>query len=323
LIPRLGRIEVGRPGGLLVGRFARGMTGQIGCGVAPNGGIEAACVVVGGPWARGFSGPTPPSPRTHTPPRRAPRPRRRRSRPAPSGAESTIWAGRRAAERPRLSDRAGRRSAIGLPAADRPGGAVRVVHGRTTPGVVDLADAPILVRSAAPCFGSDVEPAGDFDGDGLDDVLISAPQSCGSDGPVPDANAYVLRGGGPAGLSVTRASDRVVRIDGLRTREDWADPQLTVAAAGDRTGDGLDDVLLGDGRLAHLVPGRAGHAPISLVRLGTSGHRLRAPATIRAMTTLGDLDGDGVPELAIGLPGADFANRGAGTGTLLVSALPA
>jgi hypothetical protein len=95
-----------------------------------------------------------------------------------------------------------------------------------------------------------------------------------------------------------------------------------VAAAGDRTGDGFADVLLGDGRLAYLVPGRAGAAPISLARLGASGRRLRAPATIRAMTTLGDLDGDGRPELAIGLPGADFAHRGAGTGAVFVTVLP-
>ncbi len=103
-------------------------------------------------------------------------------------------------------------------------------------------------------FAGPAAPAGDFDGDGLPDLLLGAP---GVDGIGPSSGScYVIRGGtlGNAGplLSMSDLGERGIRLSGkgihrfgkfLDSRFDW-----------DR--DGFDDILIGaDGGEAYVVYG--------------------------------------------------------------------
>ncbi|MGR3319039.1 MAG: PKD domain-containing protein [Candidatus Anammoxibacter sp.] len=90
-------------------------------------------------------------------------------------------------------------------------------------------------QSGGGAFGVSVASAGDFNGDGLDDVIVGAPND--------DNNAFIFFGG----ITGTKRADADadVILDGQSTGGSFGS---SVASAGDFNGDGIDDVIVGASR---------------------------------------------------------------------------
>lgn len=79
--------------------------------------------------------------------------------------------------------------------------------------------------------------------------------------------------------------------------------RVRVAHGADINGDGLSDLLLADGGIVSVVFGkRSGHAAIDVTSLGKAGLRFSAEAAgaIDAIASLGDVNGDGIDDYAVG-----------------------
>jgi hypothetical protein len=181
-------------------------------------------------------------------------------------------------------------------------------------------------------FGAAVAGAGDVDGDLHDDLLITLP---GTTPELPAGGVFLLFGRSqlPALVNLARVPAVVEHLV-LETELGGDSGEITVAGAGDLNGDGLADLVLGfpDGRSgdpggeaigrAYVVFGSAAlraaagtsldlealSPEVGFSVLGPApGSRLGA-----SVAGLGDLDGDGIDDLALGAPG-----HGAG-GTVFV-----
>jgi VCBS repeat-containing protein len=169
--------------------------------------------------------------------------------------------------------------------------------------------------------GFSVSAAGDVNGDGIDDLVIGAPEASSGAGA-----AYVLFG-------KTDGFDSSLDLASLNgtngfalTGIDAADNAgFAVSSVGDLNGDGFDDLVVGaifaDGTAgaSYVVFGSgAGFAPsIDLASLnGTNGFRLGGIDTGDqagfAVSSAGDLNGDGFDDLVIGARYGDPAVTNAG-----------
>ena len=147
-------------------------------------------------------------------------------------------------------------------------------------------------------FGYSVAGAGDVDGNGLPDVIVGAP------GPRSQKGSVFVYSGQTGAL--------LHQIDPKGRVEDFG---FSVSTAGDVNQDGHDDLLIGapvtwhgirKGGSAFIYSGKGGHLLFQVDGLYEEGRFGESVAYV------GDINGDGYPDHAVGSPGAEATKKESG-----------
>ncbi len=209
---------------------------------------------------------------------------------------------------------------------DTGAGAAFVVFGSDSNAPVDLArlgDSGFRIDGASPeenILGWRVSEAGDANGDGLDDLTLSAAMFAYT--PDTEAPLYVIYGKSSSEtVNLAQLGSGGFRIDGAIS---YLSNLPSVSGAGDVNGDGVADVVVGVpySEAAFVVYGcRAGNA-VDLNDLASGdGFRIsgiaQGDATGTSVSAAGDLNSDGGQDVIIGAPFASN-NDLAGSGSAYV-----
>lgn len=104
------------------------------------------------------------------------------------------------------------------------------------------ADVILDGQSTINFFGRSVASAGDFNGDGLDDVIVGASGDDNNE-QARSGSAFIFFGQSPVGQLILRAdADADITLDGQNGGDELG---WSVASAGDFNGDGLKDIIVG------------------------------------------------------------------------------
>lgn len=191
---------------------------------------------------------------------------------------------------------------IGVPNAAGEAGMALVYHG-SPEGLGSVPDVVLEGELAGDLFGFGVGGVGDWNGDGYDDVMVGAPGS-GEGGSGQGRVAVYL--GGPTGLG----SKPIWSMAGTASKGWWGGK---VQWAGDVNRDGWPEVWVGapgpvpkrdrdvgwTGRV-YLVTAKGLEGSPAVV--GDWGGRLHSHWFGKSFGMVGDMDGDGWQELAVGVP---------------------
>ena len=257
------------------------------------------------------------------------------------------WLGHAVASMPDMTGDGRRELLIGAPKRDSGGradsGAVHVVFSEALKGDVDLTKPPAAgagfriegpAGSPGALAGYAVDAVGDLDGDKLPEVIVGAPRTPGP--------AARTEANGAAFVVFSRATPDVIDLDRLAGRGyvvrgrtlkagtssgDWFGS--AVAGLGDVNGDGKPDLAIG----AHLAdaPDRSGAGRARIVPGGTTAPAEDAGFTVlgvgagdatgMAVAPAGDINADGLQDVAVGAPLADpLARTDAGAAYVIYGA---
>jgi len=217
--------------------------------------------------------------------------------------------------------------AIGVPGEDLGGisncGMVNIVLGGTTmsPQALELDPADFgLARETSGEFGAALA-CGDFDGDGVDDLAVGAPrQDAGGDSEA--GVVCVIFGLAGSGLNLSRTMVLHQDVPNVDDASEPGDHFGKSLCAGDFNGDGIDDLVVGvpdenvgavtDAGLIHVFPGRLGVGPDASREFDINQDSTSATDAILDAVEAGDrygaalcavdFDGDGLDDLAVGIP---------------------
>ncbi|MEQ8843448.1 MAG: integrin alpha [Phycisphaerales bacterium] len=224
---------------------------------------------------------------------------------------------------------------IGLAGAAALTHATHVQQADQFPSVLELSELDGIIgfrldgHSERGFSGSSVAPAGDVNGDGVDDIIIGA-RFDDPDGRQMAGSSFVVFG---RRTDQGRGFDPVVQLTDLDGTNGFKliGPTRSlsgraVACAGDLNSDGIDDIIIGapdarpvDGGFqdgsSYVVFGRdttVGKRFPKLIDLtaldGTDGFRMdggRGDSSGSSVAAAGDVNGDGIEDLLIGAPNAN------------------
>lgn len=161
----------------------------------------------------------------------------------------------------------------------------------------DVLGQPSAYKSPHPepngGFGAAVAGVDDLDGDGAPDVLIGAPGEGG--GTLENAGRAYVFGGKTGSLVHTLSAPNPTANEAFGR---------TVASVGDVTGDGISELAIGA-----TGADRTGRVYLFDGRTGTVRRTYRSPAAMagglfgRSLAGIGDVNGDSIPDLAVGAIG--------------------
>ena len=178
---------------------------------------------------------------------------------------------------------------------DTIGRAYLVLGSSIIPGeTFDLANADYVFigEQDNDAFGQNVAGIGDYDGDGLDDLLFGAAWYTNGQG-----RAYMV-------LGSSLGSESTIYIENADTTFTTSNAShlgQELAAVGDVNGDGLADIMIGQSSKANLF---LGTQSIELERdVGSADLIIEGGSGLgNALSTAGDVDGDGLDDLLIAQP---------------------
>ena len=197
----------------------------------------------------------------------------------------------------------------------------------------DTAGLPQVIgnNDANDNLGREISSAGDFNGDGFEDLLVTAPSQNGGTNEENQSDAYVLFGGA-AGFPSLANIAAITAAQGVRIT--WAtattatNVQGQSAAGGlgrDVNGDGFDDIVVGGQWSDHAVVifGRAVGGTIDGSAIfnastgsNSNGFVLKGPGQMASQVNLIDINNDGYADVFAG--DRDSNSSIGGSGSLLV-----
>ncbi|MFN7698633.1 MAG: hypothetical protein ACK5U8_12100 [Deltaproteobacteria bacterium] len=190
----------------------------------------------------------------------------------------------------------------------RHAGIASVFHGSAT-GIARDASQRLVGSRANAWFGDNVAGAGDVNGDGYSDLIVTA-ASAVLPGEMAFGSVSVFHGS-RAGTVATAATvlDETSRVEG------WV--PSSVSSAGDLDGDGFGDIAVGASGTS--PGGRSAAGMVGVYRGGADGIAATAAQTLEGLVAgdwfgasvagAGDVNGDGIPDLVVGAPFASPGGR--------------